>query len=151
MHEVVYQFFQAENAWKGSSARGWKHEMEMNMHKIVFGVLAVAAILVATRRNVEARYDYPWCAQFADDGGAFNCAFVSFDQCLATVSGVGGFCMRNPARALALPTFDSHRGLAPRHSARHSTIAPFRARHGHGSFAPTRTTAGSESVHSTLS
>jgi hypothetical protein len=24
-----------------------------------------------------------------------NCGFVSFNQCLATVSGIGGFCIQN--------------------------------------------------------
>ena len=24
-----------------------------------------------------------------------NCGFVSFQQCMATVSGIGGFCVRN--------------------------------------------------------
>jgi hypothetical protein len=28
-------------------------------------------------------------------GGAQNCGFVSFAQCMATVSGIGGFCVQN--------------------------------------------------------
>jgi Protein of unknown function (DUF3551) len=41
--------------------------------------------------------NYPWCAQYmgGDMGGAMNCGFVSFDQCMATVRGMGGFCMQN--------------------------------------------------------
>jgi hypothetical protein len=92
--------------------------MEMNMHKIVFSGLVIAAILVATPHKVEARDDYPWCAQFTDGSGVFSCAFVSFSQCLATVSGVGGLCMLNPARAFALPTIELRRVPARRHSAR---------------------------------
>jgi hypothetical protein len=40
---------------------------------------------------------YPWCAQYGGmgGGGGRNCGFVSYAQCLATVSGVGGFCERN--------------------------------------------------------
>jgi hypothetical protein len=42
--------------------------------------------------------EYPWCAQYGSgfhaDGGR-NCGFVSYGQCLATVSGIGGFCERN--------------------------------------------------------
>ena len=30
------------------------------------------------------------------DRGGTNCGFYSFEQCQATVSGIGGFCMRNP-------------------------------------------------------
>jgi hypothetical protein len=41
--------------------------------------------------------EYPWCAFYggADLGGATNCGFVSFQQCMQTVSGIGGFCDRN--------------------------------------------------------
>ncbi len=38
--------------------------------------------------------EYPWCAQYGRDGGR-NCGFVSFQQCLATVSGIGGTCEQN--------------------------------------------------------
>jgi Protein of unknown function (DUF3551) len=34
-------------------------------------------------------------AQYSNHG-ATNCGFYSFEQCRATVSGIGGFCMRNP-------------------------------------------------------
>ena len=60
-----------------------------------FGLLSlVGAVLALTRRT---RQNYPWCAQYSGRalGGATNCDFVSFAQCLATVSGIGGFCVRN--------------------------------------------------------
>ena len=39
---------------------------------------------------------YPWCAQYGGrDGGGRNCGFVSYAQCMATVSGIGGLCERN--------------------------------------------------------
>ncbi len=37
--------------------------------------------------------NYPWCGY--GGGGGTNCGFVSFEQCLATISGNGGFCDRN--------------------------------------------------------
>ena len=40
--------------------------------------------------------EYPWCAQYGRyGGGGRNCGFTSYGQCLATVSGIGGFCERN--------------------------------------------------------
>ena len=39
--------------------------------------------------------EYPWCAQYGGRDGGRNCGFVSFQQCQATVSGMGGFCERN--------------------------------------------------------
>jgi hypothetical protein len=55
--------------------------------------------------------NYPWCAQYSDGplGGATNCGFVSFQQCLATDTGIGGFCVRN---TLYQPS-------APPHARRH--------------------------------
>jgi hypothetical protein len=41
-----------------------------------------------------AAIEYPWCAQYSgDDGdGGRNCGFVSQEQCMETVRGMGGFC-----------------------------------------------------------
>lgn len=40
--------------------------------------------------------NYPWCAVYGGrDGGAQNCGFTTFAQCMATLSGMGGFCNRN--------------------------------------------------------
>lgn len=39
----------------------------------------------------------PWCAHY--NTGANDCSFHSFEQCMASRSGVGGICVRNPLRA----------------------------------------------------
>jgi hypothetical protein len=41
---------------------------------------------------------YPWCAYYGtpDGVGGTNCGFVSWQQCMATVSGIGGWCRQNP-------------------------------------------------------
>ena len=39
--------------------------------------------------------NYPWCAYNSGKGGGTNCRFTTFDQCLANVSGIGGFCEPN--------------------------------------------------------
>jgi len=46
--------------------------------------------------NAKAQ-NYPWCALYGggDKGGATNCGFVTFEQCLTTLSGMGGFCQQN--------------------------------------------------------
>jgi hypothetical protein len=41
-----------------------------------------------------AAQNFPWCALYPDPVGT-NCGFTSFAQCLATVSGAGGFCEPN--------------------------------------------------------
>ncbi len=58
--------------------------------------LGICAATVMTGTQAEAQ-NYPWCAflTMGDDGGATNCGFVSYEQCMATVRGMGGFCERN--------------------------------------------------------
>lgn len=66
----------------------------------------LAAAIASTVLTTSARaQNYPWCAEYGGDfGGAMNCGFVSFDQCMETVRGIGGFCVVNntyvpPAKA----------------------------------------------------
>jgi hypothetical protein len=63
-------------------------------------VVAVATVaLVADVRPGAARDWYPWCAQYADIRAITECAFTSFQQCQATLSGIGGSCVQNPRPA----------------------------------------------------
>jgi hypothetical protein len=36
-----------------------------------------------------------WCAEYAPSMGGTNCGFFTIEQCRATVSGIGGFCVPN--------------------------------------------------------
>ncbi len=38
--------------------------------------------------------EYPWCANFADGAGT-NCGFTSYEQCMLTARGSGGYCAQN--------------------------------------------------------
>jgi len=40
---------------------------------------------------------YPWCAQYAGGGmgGGRNCGFWTYQQCMAALSGNGGYCNIN--------------------------------------------------------
>jgi len=61
-------------------------------------ILAALAVIAATTLGVtqeagaQGRY-YPWCARYS--GYSIVCGFDTFQQCLATTSGVGGFCQQN--------------------------------------------------------
>jgi Protein of unknown function (DUF3551) len=62
-------------------------------------VLAVLAILIALAVSPARAYDmpydpYPWCAVYGDNA-ASNCGFLTIEQCMATVSGIGGSCQPN--------------------------------------------------------
>ncbi len=60
---------------------------------ILSAILSAGALLVPTASHADP---YQWCAQYSGrGGGGRNCGFVTWEQCMATVSGIGGFCQRN--------------------------------------------------------
>ena len=59
---------------------------------------ATAAVTILSASNVAQAREYPWCAYYGGrDFAATNCGFVTFAQCQATISGIGGSCQPNPA------------------------------------------------------
>jgi len=61
--------------------------------------LVLAALMAAgTAAHAQSAYDYPWCAIYGsrDGSGATSCYFATREQCLATISGIGGNCIRSP-------------------------------------------------------
>jgi len=59
---------------------------------------ALAALVFAPLLVTPAKADpYRWCAEYAGGarGGNTSCYFVTYEQCRASVSGVGGFCRVN--------------------------------------------------------
>jgi len=63
-------------------------------------VSAVLAVLAGIGTHADAR-NFPWCAHYGGRrGGARNCGFTTFEQCMATVRGIGGICRRNPQYGL---------------------------------------------------
>jgi uncharacterized protein DUF3551 len=61
-------------------------------------IVCAFAATVCIEKPAEAE-DYPWCAYYnfgQDGGGATNCGWATFEQCLATVRGIGGSCGPNP-------------------------------------------------------
>ena len=59
-------------------------------------LLPALTLLTAMTIGTSAQaQNYPWCAQYGTGMGGMNCGFVSFAQCMATVGGIGGFCIVN--------------------------------------------------------
>jgi hypothetical protein len=61
---------------------------------LALGAIVLGAGLISACSDPE-RYRAPWCSNFGD-GGAYECSYVSFEQCQAAVSGAGGLCVLNP-------------------------------------------------------
>jgi hypothetical protein len=65
------------------------------MNQRLFVLAAALAALVGDPRPSAARDWYPWCAQTADQRAIIDCSFTTFEQCQATISGIGGSCVQN--------------------------------------------------------
>jgi hypothetical protein len=63
--------------------------------RVVFVVLSILVVTTGTGTRAEAQ-TYPWCALYSGAmGGSSNCGFSTYQQCMADVSGIGGFCQPN--------------------------------------------------------
>jgi uncharacterized protein DUF3551 len=63
--------------------------------KAALSLLGVLFVTAAITTPAQAQ-SYPWCAYYGGRfGGASNCGFSTYQQCLATVSGIGGYCQPN--------------------------------------------------------
>jgi hypothetical protein len=72
----------------------FRREVEM---PVMFVVIMLAGLLGGIRAGEAGSYYawYPWCARYVG-GIPIDCAYVSHDQCMRTISGVSGFCTHNP-------------------------------------------------------
>jgi hypothetical protein len=61
--------------------------------RILFFVLSILVATVGISARAEAQ-SYPWCADYAGFGSS-NCGFTTIQQCMAALSGNGGFCDQN--------------------------------------------------------
>jgi hypothetical protein len=62
--------------------------------RILLFVLAMFVVTAGIGTRAQAQ-NYPWCAVYDVGDAAYNCGFVSREQCMATVRGIGGFCNAN--------------------------------------------------------
>ncbi len=65
----------------------------MKYSLLTFGIVLGMAALTGGSASAQ---NYPWCAQYGGKmGGGENCGFSTYQQCMAALSGNGGFCNRN--------------------------------------------------------
>jgi hypothetical protein len=73
---------------------GREIDMRPTIVSLVLGCFALLGGVPAG--FAQSAYDYPWCALYTKTSGATSCYFTSFEQCIATMRGIGGTCIRNP-------------------------------------------------------
>jgi hypothetical protein len=83
-------------------------------------LIAAALLGEAQAAAAQSAYSYPWCARyFAHEyAGATSCYFDSYQQCMTTLSGIGGYCIKSPyyrAAPATVPPANSR----PAHPRRH--------------------------------
>jgi hypothetical protein len=70
--------------------------------------LASAALIGATAlASAQSPYSYPWCSRQVSgkEGSTTSCYFTSYQQCMTTISGIGGWCYQNPSYSGATSTY----------------------------------------------
>jgi hypothetical protein len=63
--------------------------------KVIAALVMVPAVLSQTPAAALPCDNTRWCAQYSGRAGGTNCGFFTWQQCMATVSGIGGFCVPN--------------------------------------------------------
>jgi Protein of unknown function (DUF3551) len=88
----------------------------------VLWLFLIAAVLLGEIQATSAQSptSYPWCARFRSDG-ATSCYFTSYQQCMTTLSGIGGYCYPSPYYYDAAPitTPPVRQNSRPAHPRRH--------------------------------
>lgn len=83
-------------------------------------ILAISTLISILAVDGARADPYRWCAVFGSQhSGATSCYSVTWEQCMATVSGVGGFCAPNNFYD-GLPVRTPEDGPAPRRRPRPS-------------------------------
>ena len=66
-----------------------------NFSLAVMTVLATGLAILADTAPAKA-YDYPWCIQGRSRGYPGECAYQTYEQCMASASGRDAYCGVNP-------------------------------------------------------
>ena len=71
------------------------------MRNAMLAILALSAATVATvaGNSPAAAYDYPYCLQGRGIGIPGECAYATYEQCMASASGRNLYCGINPRAA----------------------------------------------------
>jgi hypothetical protein len=61
---------------------------------VLFAILFAALLGNIRAASAQSAYSYPWCS--VRNRGAMSCYYTSWEQCRASLSGIGGNCVNSP-------------------------------------------------------
>jgi Protein of unknown function (DUF3551) len=81
-----------------STGVGDSREVSMRLSMLSLFLIAAALLGEIQAASAQSPTSYPWCSRYFGRGmgGATSCYYSSYAQCMATVSGIGGYCYRSP-------------------------------------------------------
>jgi hypothetical protein len=60
-------------------------------------VIAAALLVEIHAASAQSPTSYPWCARsYKMESSSISCYFTSREQCMTTLSGIGGYCFESP-------------------------------------------------------
>lgn len=71
-------------------------EWTLRMRTMTALALGAGLLAVPAGADAQSAYDYPWCGIRYDRSGAQSCYYRTYAECMATMSGIGGTCIRSP-------------------------------------------------------
>jgi hypothetical protein len=71
---------------------------EISMRPPMLSILLLAAAVLGESplASAQSPYSYPWCARLYKENAPTSCYFTSYQQCMTTISGIGGYCYQSP-------------------------------------------------------
>ena len=66
------------------------------MRRLAIAVLTIAATLAGSMHPGSAQFNNRYCAQGGRGSGEPDCSYSTMDQCRASASGLGRYCVENP-------------------------------------------------------
>jgi hypothetical protein len=91
----------------------------VRMPIIALFAIALAFLGETHVSNAQSPYSYPWCAIYFSGGnsagGSMSCYYTSWEQCRATMLGIGGNCVQSPYYHAQPTQLPRHSAVKPRH------------------------------------
>jgi len=73
------------------------------MRMPILRLFPIAAALLGESQGASAQsaYSYPWCLRSFAYPGTTSCYFKSYEECIMSLPGRGGYCIKSPYYRLA--------------------------------------------------